>query len=84
MRLIVCACAISVCAAAAIGAPRVVVHRAAGPIRIDGDFSDRGWQGAAKLAPLVYQGTDCPYRFHLAAPAAVMASSTGTPRRSAP
>jgi hypothetical protein len=29
--------------------PPIVVHRAAGPIQVDGDLSDPGWQGAAVI-----------------------------------
>ena len=40
-------------AAAVAGAdesdPPIAIHRAAGPITVDGDLSDPGWQGAAKV-----------------------------------
>jgi hypothetical protein len=41
-------CAVTPSARAADAAPALTIHRAAGPITIDGDLSDPGWQGALK------------------------------------
>jgi hypothetical protein len=44
---VLCASAPSLCAAND-PAPQMTIHRAAGPITIDGDLSDPGWQNALK------------------------------------
>jgi hypothetical protein len=41
-------CAAPAVRAADAPAPQMTIHRAAGPITIDGDLSDPGWQGALK------------------------------------
>ena len=54
-RIVLCAAAGALAAAAASGQtrpadePPIEIHRAAGPITIDGDLSDPGWQGAARI-----------------------------------